>query len=168
MPLLTTAQASDLRTELAKPGYSGLNRLAACDAVNRPIEISNGPAPQVPLPLSTRQEEFFTVLNEVSVGKMTTSQLLVRALDHIDNNDHRKLLLVVATAKKANIISGQEALEIQRLALKTVPDPNFIATRIGPSAFQAIRGLGDVPIVHPDGHITVGTCTPEMIDEARA
>lgn len=168
MPLLTPQQVADLRLELAKPGYAGLNKFQATDALNRPLEISNGPAPKVPIPLSTRRQDLISVISSPSVGKMTTSQLMDRVLNHIDKDDHGKFLLIVTVAAKGNTITGQESLELQRLAMQTQDDPNHQPTRIGPSAFQAIHGLGDVEITHPDGHKSLGTCTPEMIDEARA
>lgn len=167
-PILTPQQVADLRVELARTAYTGLDRLAANALLNTPLVISNGPAPKVLVPISTRQEEILSLLDPASAGKMTTSQLLDRALNHIETNSHRKFLMIVATAMKGNIISGREALEIQRLATQTQDDPSHATTRLGPTPFQAIAGLGDVEIHHPDGRITRGTCYPEFVDEARA
>ena len=167
MPLLSPIQVFLLKTELAKPGYAGKSDQECNDMANAVGRIPN-PAPQkIPKPLPEMKVAISNMLSPETRGKLGASGYLSRVLDAIDQNDREKVMEGMAFLT-GSIIPVTEAAQLGTLLKQTVDDPKWLEFLPGPSAFQSIQGLGDVPIVHADGHTSVGTCYLTFIQEARA
>lgn len=166
MPFLTDPQRALLATELAKPQYAGKTDAEAVDLLNTPGQISNGSRPKVPAPLAGRRQAIISTLSVDSRGRLATSGIIPRILDHIKDNAFAEIADSLAMIT-GSLITVQEAAQLTNLLKQTIDDPHWVAFRSGPTPFQAIAGLGDTPI-NLGSHSATGTAMLVFVQEARA
>lgn len=167
MGLLSPQQVLDLKTELAKPIYQGKSNAEKLDLVNAPSQVPNPRPKKVHPDLATYQTAITNMLSPASREKLALSGYMPSMISYIKADSRAEL------ANGLNFITGAlieptEAANLRTLLSQTVDDPTWTEFVTGDTPFQQIAGLGDVPIVHADGHSSVGTCYLTFIEEALA
>jgi len=169
MPL-TTEQAALLKTELGKPAYSGKTDAECAALLNTPTTVEGGPATRS-VPLAEIQAMGYrlgiiprldaALEGPVKVLARITLNLFTSNVDPVDVLDPA-FGEMLGQLEAATLLSGEERAAIVSLSSVAVPD------ELGPSPFQAIVGLGDVPLPMADGTTNQGTCYTWMVTQARA
>jgi len=169
MPL-TTEQAALLRAELDKPEYAGKTDEEARTLLNAPTVIAGGTATRgVPLAeiqalgyrLGITPKLEAALEGPAKVLARITLNLFTSKVDPVDVLDPA-FTEMLDQLQAATLISSGERASIVSLSSVALPDT------LGPTPFQAIVGLGDVPLPMQDGTYNQGTCHAWMVTQARA
>lgn len=171
---LTDTQRVALAQELAKPAYAGTTSLQAAELLNTPPVVA-GTGYRKRVPVGTIQSKVFelglwtAIVAASRNSDPTVSTIGLTVIDffegpHLEDvdMDRTKFREMLAAIKQLGITNDTTEAAILALADATHP------STFGPTPFQAIDGLGDASIAHPDGHKTAGTCYPEFVAEARS
>lgn len=174
MALLTQQQKAALIIELAKPQYAGTSAEAAAALMNTPQPGGVSDVTRYPTiaTLSAVCLKFgLTGRCEVALlDSATPAEVRVLASNTLTllRDDYR---LQSADVLDPDFIAGLDAFvglgwlsEAQKAVILSLQTTEAVAGPVGPTPFQVLN-LG--PIATPNGIIT-GTCTPEMVTEARS
>lgn len=177
MPSLNSEQGAALLAKLSELGLGQATPEQATDVLNTPATIAPT-SRAVPIPIANLVAYAFRIgfvarLNaamagddaQVAVLARSVSDLFSSRLATVDSTDPASwtaFQAMLQTLQAASLLSPQEISAILAMGSESV------AGGFGPTPFQSIAGLGDTPIVNPDGSISVGTCHPEYVTEARS
>lgn len=171
MAILTPEQKIALKAKHDALGLGNLSPQAAAEALNAAPYVAGTPTTR-PVPIADLQAYAFRIgfparlnaallVDATKVLAQTTLDLFKSRLDSVDTSDPAFAAMLQAL-QAASLLSAAEITAILAMAVVAAPG------RYGATPFQGIAGVGDVPIEVHAGCVSSGTCSPEMIAEARS
>lgn len=169
MPL-APEKAALLKAVVVAPPYAGLGDEACRTLLNVPATIPGGTATRS-VPLAEIQALGYrlgiiprleaALEGAAKVLARITLNLFTSKMDPVDVNDPA-FGTMLDQLQAATLLSQEERAAIVALSVVALPD------EAGPTPFQSIAGLGDVPLPLQDGTFSQGTCYAWMVTQARA
>lgn len=155
--------AAKLLAAIATAGLTNnTDNVAVSNAMNVPAVISNGSAPQVPVPINFGN--LVSVLSPASLTTLMNSPTFALALSSANSQDYAAVGNYVGAWYKATWVTTSEYNAMVAMLTATEDDPHFVPSHNGPSPFVVAMGSFEANV---NGSCTVGICHPEFIAEVR-
>jgi len=162
MPL-TTEQAALLKPIVTAPPYADKTDEECRSLLNMPAVIEGGTVTR-PKPFS--RQEVLACLSTATLGGIMTLAIAPKIIDAINNSDHQALGEYAGAMAANSRMQPAEYAAVSAVLART--ESISLPDSFGPSPFQSIAGVGDVPLPMQDGTTSEGTCYAWMVTQARA